>query len=274
MWEGAWTSEEHDHEEYLGKYQMLSQAIDPKFLAWARSGQVEFGTSPQPENLADLLIYVALQEPATKIAHSNLSKAVQADADVSELAMAVVDEDAEVERSVTRAFVAHEKALIIPGLRKIVADEGKHSLFYGDAAQAMLSVLPSYFMLRLERQVAEFAMPGEGINGFDRHAKAMHMAGIFDLVDQFNFMYEVLISKWKIHQAEGLTEDAQAARGRILHRLQKMQRVAERINRRRDGENEISIEDPWDGNERPRRLELVVPKKAMVRVVDYTEVAA
>ena len=73
-WVRRWTAEEGRHSIVLRDYLTVTRAIDPVGLERARMAQVECGQVPDPEPPHDGLVYVALQELATRIAHHNTGK--------------------------------------------------------------------------------------------------------------------------------------------------------------------------------------------------------
>ena len=87
----------------------------------------------------DGLVYVALQELATRIAHRNTGKLLGDTAGYDVMA-------------------------------RVAADENLHYLFYRDLATAAIERDPSEMVIAVEHEVRTFAMPGSGIVDFDFHA--------------------------------------------------------------------------------------------------------
>ena len=96
---------------------------------------------PDPPTIADGIVYVALQEIATRIAHRNTGK--------------LLDDPA-------------GEAI----MSRVAADENLHHLFYRDLASPALEIDPSAMVAAIERQVRHFEMPGAGIPDFKTHARA------------------------------------------------------------------------------------------------------
>src|SRR5206468_4194750 len=111
--------------------------------------QVSCGIVPSPGSAHDSLVYVALQELATRVAHHNTGK--------------MLDDKAGYEV-----------------MKRVAADENRHHLFYRDLVTAAIELDPSAMVLAMERQVRTFEMPGTGIVDFVQHAKAIAKAGIYD----------------------------------------------------------------------------------------------
>src|SRR5207249_4658917 len=111
------------------------RGIDPIALERGRMAQVSGGVAPHPSSSIEGLVYVTLQELATRIAHHNTGKLIE------------------------------DK----PGyeiMKRVAADENLHYLFYRDATTAALEVDPSAVVLGIEAAVRGFDMPGVGIPDF------------------------------------------------------------------------------------------------------------
>jgi acyl-[acyl-carrier-protein] desaturase len=77
-------------------------------------------------------------------------------------------------------------------------------------------------------------MPGVGIRDFAAHATAIAAEGIYDLVlhhDQV--LVPVVLRHWGIETVEGLDAEAEIARGRILHHIDRIGRIGRRLADRR-----------------------------------------
>ena len=204
-WVRRWTAEEARHSAVIRDYLTVTRAIDPVGLEEARMAQMSGGKVPEPPSAADGLVYVTLQELATRISHRNTGTSLE----------------------------AYDK-VGFDILRRVATDENHHFLFYRDAAQAMLDVNPSLVVQAMERQIVGFTMPGDGIPGFARHAKAIAAAGIYDLAAHYEQILEPIVVKyWDLPNLTGLSGDAEAARERTMAYIEKSARVAKRLNQRR-----------------------------------------
>jgi len=202
-WARRWTAEEGRHSMVIYSYLMVTRAVDPVALERARMVQVSGGLVPQPASAADGLVYVALQELATRIAHRNTGK--------------MIGDPAGFEV-----------------MKRVAADENLHHLFYRDLVSAALTVDPSAVMQAIERQVVEFEMPGAGIPDFAQHAAAISRAGIYDLaIHHDQILAPVVLRHWAIESVEGLDAAGEQARERLVARLVKSERVARRLTDRR-----------------------------------------
>ena len=203
-WARRWTAEEGRHSMVIYGYLMVTRAVDPVALERARMVQVAGGAVPTPPSAADSIIYVALQELATRIAHRN-----------------------------TGRMIGDEAGFDV--MKRVAADENLHHLFYRDLATAAIELDPSTMVGAIERQVVQFEMPGTGIPDFALHAAAIAKAGIYDLaIHHDQILAPVVVRHWGIEALEGLDAEAEQARQRLLKRLATSERVARRVTERRE----------------------------------------
>ena len=201
-WARRWTAEEGRHAMAIYGYLLVTRAVDPVALERARMIQVSTGQIPEPPSAADGIVYIALQELATRISHHNTGRLL---GDPAGLAV----------------------------MRRVAADENLHYLFYRDLATAALQIDPSAMVRAIERQVAGFEMPGAGIPNFAAHAKAIAKAGIYNLAIHSDQILEPVIARhWALEQLSGLDEEAERARDRTMVRLATHARVARRLTER------------------------------------------
>lgn len=202
-WNHRWTAEEDRHAMVIRDYLVVTQAIDPFELERARMQQMSTAIVPEPPSVADTMAYVSLQELATRISHRNTGKMLEDPAGYDVMA-------------------------------RVAADENHHFLFYRDAFSSLMEVDPSTGMLALERQVRDFEMPGTGIPNFKSHAFAIAKAGIYDLaVHHDQILQPVVLRHYKIADVEGLSPEAEAARDRLIERIERIRRAGERLAARR-----------------------------------------
>ena len=126
----------------------MTRQIDPVALERARMAEVTCGQVPDPGLPHDSLVYVTLQELATRIAHRNTGKLL----------------DDPVGYAVMKRVAADENPLPLP-----VAPCRR------DRAQDRIETVPGD-----QAPGARFRMPGTGIIDFDEHARAIARAGIYD----------------------------------------------------------------------------------------------
>jgi acyl-[acyl-carrier-protein] desaturase len=202
-WSRRWTAEEGRHSMVIYGYLMVTRAIDPVELERSRMVQVGGGKVPQPPTGAEAIVYVALQELATRISHRNTGK--------------VIGDPAGFEV-----------------MRRVALDENLHHLFYRDLVSAAIEIDPSTMVRAIESQVVGFAMPGEGIPNFNQHAAAIAKAGIYDLAIHHEQILAPIVQRhWAVESLEGLDAEAEQARERLVKRLEKSARVAQRLSDRK-----------------------------------------
>lgn len=203
-WSRRWTAEEARHSIVLREYLTVTRAIDPVELERARMAQMSCGQVPEPDTPQDGLVYVSLQELATRIAHLNTGKLVG-------------------------DRVAYEI------MKRVASDENRHHLFYRDLTAAALEVDPSGMVIAMERQVREFEMPGTGIVDFDRHARAIARAGIYDFqIHHDQILVPVVLRHWGVEELTGLSDAAERARESLLKRIERIGRAGRRMARQRE----------------------------------------
>lgn len=204
IWSRRWTAEEGRHAIVIRDYLTVTRAVDPVALERARMIQVSNGAVPEPPSLADALVYVSLQELATRIAHHNTGRLLS---------------DPEGRRVMTR----------------VAADENLHHLFYRDLTTAALEIDPETIVPAIERQVREFAMPGTGIPDFERHARAIARAGVYDFQAHHDqILVPVVLRHWRLDRLQGLRANAEEARDRLMGHIDRVGRIARRIVERRE----------------------------------------
>jgi acyl-[acyl-carrier-protein] desaturase len=202
-WVRRWTAEEGRHSMAIYGYLMATRAIDPHHLERCRMAQVSGGVTPDPQSLQEGFAYLSMQELATRIAHRSTGRMIgdPAGYDV---------------------------------MMRVAGDENLHQLFYRDLATAAIEVDPDGMMCAIEHQVTTFAMPGVGIPGFAEHAKRIAAAGIYDLaVHHEQILVPMVLRTWDVERVEGLSEVGEQARDRLMKRMAKSERVANRVSERR-----------------------------------------
>ena len=201
-WARRWTAEEGRHSIVIRDYLTVTRMVDPLALERARMHQVSHGIVPNPPSVADGLVYVALQELATRVAHRGTGK--------------LLDDR-----------VGYEV------MARVAADENLHHLFYRDLVTAAIELDPSTVVEAIERQVTDFEMPGTGIIDFEDHALAIARAGIYDLaIHHEQILVPVVLRQWGIEQIEGLSASAEEARVRLVRRIERVGKAGRRMAER------------------------------------------
>ena len=186
-WARRWTAEEARHSIAIRDYLITTRAVDPTALERERMEHVARGYYPRGiDGPFDALVYVTLQELATRIAHRNTG-------------------------AVTGDPVA-ERLLV-----RVALDENLHYAFYRDVAAAAIELDPSAMVVAMHRQVLRFAMPGFELRSFRERAITIASAGIYDLrIHRDQVLRPVLLKHWKLEEIHGLSEEAERARDELL----------------------------------------------------------
>src|SRR5436190_682913 len=179
-----------------------------EMVPWSRGRDYVAGEPWDPDELPlpDAVVYLCLQELATRIAHRNTGK--------------LLDDP-----------IGYEV------MARVAADENLHYLFYRDLGTAAVPIDPSGMVLAIERQVRDFEMPGTGIPGFSAHAAVIAKAGIYDLgIHHDQILVPVVMRHWKLAELEGLSPEAEQARERLVSFIERMGSIARRLAAKRDRE--------------------------------------
>ena len=210
-WNRRWTAEEGRHAIVIRDYLTCARLIDLRQLERARMTQVSLGLVPNPPTIAEGIVYVALQELATRISHRNTGKLL---------------DDPVGDQIMTR----------------VAADENLHHLFYRDLVTAGLEADPSTIVLAVDQQVRFFEMPGAGVANFKEHARLIAEAGVYDFASHHdNILVPVVVKHWRLDQLTGLTPEAEEARDRVLHHIERVGVAARRMTARRDRTTAASV---------------------------------
>lgn len=201
-WARRWTAEEGRHSIVMRDWLTVTRAIDPVALERGRMSQVSGGVVPHPATAVGGLVYVTLQELATRISHYNTGKFLE-DSFGEEI------------------------------MKRVAADENLHYLFYRDLTTAALEVDPSSVVIAIEAEVRDFAMPGVGIPDFEVHARAIARHQIYDmLIHHDKILVPVVLNHWKVEELTGLSDEAEVARDKLVKRIGRIGRAARRMRDR------------------------------------------
>lgn len=186
-WARRWTAEEARHSMAIRDYLLVTRAVDPVALERERMQHMSRGYYPRRiDGALDGLVYVTLQELATRIAHRNTG---------------ALSGDPVAERLLVR----------------VALDENLHYAFYRDVAAAAVELDPSAMVLAIKRQVLGFAMPGFELRSFRERAIRIAAAGIYDLrIHHDQVLCPVLQRHWHLEALRGLTDEAERARDEVI----------------------------------------------------------
>jgi acyl-[acyl-carrier-protein] desaturase len=203
-WTDRWLAEESRHSIALRDLVLFRGWLPSEQLEAARLRQLRAGwSSAFIASPLQLVIYAAIQELATRVSHRNTQSLV----------------DDEVGRAL---------------LRRIVADENSHFLFYRDLVVEALRRWPSEVVIELDHQVRNFRMPGVGTEDFDVHSRRMADAHVYDIPIHVDRILRPLLQYWHLDDLEGLDPPAEAARARVVGFVDRLSRAA-RLHGRRAG---------------------------------------
>jgi acyl-[acyl-carrier-protein] desaturase len=200
-WVRRWTAEEGRHAIVLRDFLTVTRGLDPAALERGRMDMVSRGWFPAFAEAGPLdgVMFTAIQELATRIAHRN-----------------------------TGELTGDE--LIQKLCARIATDENLHYVFYRDMAAAALQADPSAAVLALHRQVLGFQMPGADMPGFRDKAKDMARAGVYNLrIHHDQVLRPLLEQHWRLADLDGLSDDAERARAELFRHLERVDRVAARL---------------------------------------------
>jgi acyl-[acyl-carrier-protein] desaturase len=201
-WNRRWTAEEGRHAIVIRDYLAVTRSVDMRALERARMRQVSMGQVPNPDTIADGIVYVALQELATRISHRNTGKLLN----------------------------DPQGAAI---MSRVAADENLHHLFYRDLVSAALEIDPSGMVAAIDRQVRNFAMPGAGIPDFKVHARLIASAGVYDFASHHDqILVPVVFKHWQIEKIQNLKSAAEQARERVVRHIERVGLAAKRMKSR------------------------------------------
>ncbi len=200
-WANLWTAEEGQHAIALRSYLLTSRNCDPRALEDDRMATMEAGHLTGYEDPAELFVYTAAQELATRVSHRNAGKL--ADDETAYQLMA-----------------------------RIAADENHHFMFYRGVASAMLEQDPETMLDAIHRVLDNFKMPGTVIPGYLRRAVDMARAGVYNLRIHHDRIVMPLLRDWGIEHLTGLNAKAQEIQEQIMELPDRIMKAAERFEAR------------------------------------------
>ncbi|HEX2771585.1 MAG TPA: acyl-ACP desaturase [Micromonosporaceae bacterium] len=203
-WVHRWTAEEGRHAIAIRDYLTVTRTVDPVALERARMTHMSEGyVNVHNDEVLHSLAYVSFQELATRISHRNTGKVTG-------------DPTCEVL------------------LARVAADENLHMVFYRNLLAAAFELAPSQAMRAVTDVVAEFQMPGVGIDGFARKSVSIALAGIYDLRQHRDEVVAPVLRQWDVWNVTGLDADGEAAREDLARHMDELEQAASRFEQRRD----------------------------------------
>jgi acyl-[acyl-carrier-protein] desaturase len=215
-WVRRWTAEEARHATSLRDYVLLTRAVDPATLERDRMATLQAGYVAEGKGLLRALVYAALQERATRLAHQNTGRAAG---------------DPVAERLLAR----------------IAADEHGHMVFYRDLVGAALALAPEQTLVAIAQEVVGFSMPGTGVPGFLRRSLLIAEAGIYDVRIHRDEVLIPVLRHWQALTIATRSAAADQAQRALTQHLDHLGGTARRYEERRalrDGALERSVRPP------------------------------
>jgi acyl-[acyl-carrier-protein] desaturase len=203
-WVHRWTAEEGRHGIALRDYLTVTRAVDPTALERARMTHMQAGyANAHPEEMMHSIAYVAFQELATRISHRNTGKA-------------------------TGDPLAEQL------LARVAADENLHMVFYRNLLAAAFDLDADHAMRAVADVVAAFEMPGANIEGFQRKALSIALAGIYDLRQHRDEVLQPVLRQWNIFDRTDLTAEGEKARAELAAHMESLDVQATRFEEKRE----------------------------------------
>lgn len=199
-WIRMWVGEEDRHGQalkiYLHRVLTREQLIAVQHLQYnylAQGFWPGWGGDP-----VKLLAYVVLQEQATKVSHLGIAKAAKDDDEV-----------------------------LFKIMKRIAAEEFKHHLAYFEMFKAALGRDVNHSLLAMYSVVRSFAMPGNGINGFQSLSEIQARSGVFGPAELAEIIEDVS-GRLNLPSLTGLSAEGEKAREGIFASVKTLQRIAGR----------------------------------------------
>lgn len=202
-WVGRWTAEEGRHGMAIRDYLLVTRSVDPVELERARMTHMQEGFAAIHPGLLAGLSYVSFQELATRVSHRNTGAAT-ADPIGEQL------------------------------LARIALDENLHMVFYRNVLGAAFELAPDETMQAVTNSVRDFAMPGHGIDGFERKAVQIAVAGIYDLRQHRDEVVLPVLRAWRVFERQDLGPAGERAREELAEFIGGLDTAVTRFEEKRD----------------------------------------
>jgi acyl-[acyl-carrier-protein] desaturase len=198
-WSRRWTAEEQRHSIVIREWLHATGAVDPYILERSRMAVMERGFDDHGATLEHALVYVAIQELATRTAYNNTARHLPESCE-------------------------HGQRM----LRRVAADENLHHLVYRDLVASLFELDPTGATVALADVVRSFDMPGVAMRGFRKHASVVASAGIYNWSLHVEHVLEPLIRFWDPARRQ-LAPDGDRARRELDAHVERLRRAGERM---------------------------------------------
>ncbi|GAA2660802.1 acyl-ACP desaturase [Paractinoplanes durhamensis] len=203
-WVHRWTAEEGRHGIALRDYLTVTRTVDPIALERARMVHMQAGYATyHPDEMMHSIAYVAFQELATRISHRNTGKA-------------------------TGDPIAEQL------LARVAADENLHMVFYRNLLAAAFDLDADHAMRAVTDVVSHFQMPGANIEGFQRKALSIALAGIYDLRQHKDEVLAPVLRQWNVFGRTDLGPEGEKAREELAAHMDGLEIQASRFEEKRE----------------------------------------
>lgn len=202
-WNNMWTAEEDRHGGVLRDYARDARLFSFREVELMQFHYQEAGFNPDWDlDPYRVFVYTTLQERATQFSHRNTGK-----------------------------LVGENEPLLNGILNNIAADEAKHYTFYRNVFKEILEIDPNRALLSAAEIMPAIDMPGFSMPNFREMADVVRRVGIYGPRD-YKIIVEEAIKFWNIELLTGLDDIAQKAQEKILSIPNRLEKVAQYIERR------------------------------------------
>ena len=190
LWMRGWTAEENRHGELLNKYLYLSGRVNMRSFEITTHHLIKNGFDPKSEgDPYRAMVYVAFQERATKISHTNTGKFAEkcGDQTLGKICSVIAGDEARHEEAYKRFF------------RRLVK---------ADAANAVIAF--AEMMKQKISMPARLMSDGTDIDLFNQFAVVAQRNGVYTIRDYAEVIRH-LVDYWEIASIRNLSDEAAKA---------------------------------------------------------------
>lgn len=251
FWNRVWTAEEDRHADVMRTYMSVAHLVDPVQLDEDRMAQTITAEVPNPPSVAESMVYVAIQELATRISHQNTGELIAGSAEADQVVVALSKDRttlASVEPVAIEALDPDQRDAYVRQvgraiMTRVAGDENKHFAFYADLVRdGAIPIDPSTVVKAIELQIRGFQMPGTGIREFMKHAIILSEAGMYDPRIHHSQILAPILKRWDFEGITGLDDDAERSRERTLAFMDQLDTAASEFEEKRAERRAAAIE--------------------------------
>ena len=202
-WNYMWTAEEDRHGVVIHDYARDARLFKMREVELMQYAYQEAGFTPAwDQDPYRVFVYTTLQERATQFSHRN-----------------------------TGRLAGDDEPVLKKILAAVAADEAKHFNFYRRVFKAILELDPNRALESALHIMPSLEMPGSSMPHFKEMADVVRRSGIYGPWD-YKAIVEEAIEFWKLDVLTGLNEAGRKAQEKILEIPQRLEKVAQYIERR------------------------------------------